>query len=317
MEYARIIDVKEKRQATICYFKDGITFEEFIAIANRIKKQIKRIKKVKVIDAVIYCTVESQTGYSDWDFHLDFNDWGHITGTYWIFTENHDSNIPKHYGILVSRAIAVLLHKRRVHLLSYSDIVDANNEIGTPSGLSFREGIGLFERIFSSNNAITSKFDSEDLREEHLYFVVSALKSNGFKRIKSIPIKDVGRNSNKFVYEVEQIVINGISFFEEGDRFPITSEVIITYHMKKEIAIPYHMKHFRRQNYIDVGDQLQDLGFSNIYERKIKDLIIGFITKDGSVEDVFVDTGNGEELINKGELYEYDTKIVITYHTFK
>ena len=24
-----------------------------------------------------------------------------------------------------------------------------------------------------------------------------------------------------------------------------------------------------------------------------------------------------EELMNKGELYEYDTKIVITYHTFK
>lgn len=317
MGYARLKDVKEKRQATICYFKDGITYEEFIAIASRIKKQIKRIKKVNVIAAVIYCTVESQTGYSDWDFHIDFNDWGHITGTYWTYTENHDSNIPKHYGSMVSREISVLLHKRKIHLLDYSDIVDANGEIGTPSGLSFRQSIGLFERIFSSNNAIISKFDSEDLREEHLYFVVSALKSNGFKRIKSIPIKDVGRNSDKFVYEVEQIVINGISFFEEGDRFPITSEVIVTYHMKKEIAIPYHVKHFRRRNYIYVGDQLQDLGFSNIYERKITDLIIGFMTKDGSVEDVFVDTGNGEELMNKGELYEYDTKIVITYHTFK
>ena len=77
------------------------------------------------------------------------------------------------------------------------------------------------------------------------------------------------------------------------------------------------MSYFRKKNYVDVGDQLQGIGFSNVYERKIEDLITGWITKDGSVEQVLVNI-DGEELpISKNRFYEFDTKIVITYHTYK
>lgn len=315
-ESARQDDIDAKRRNTLCKFKDGITYEDFSAIAHKAEKQMKRIKKVTISGVAIYCTVESQTGYSDWNFCVDFNDWGHITGTYWKNTENFDSNIPKHFGDMVSGDIHQMLRNRNIYLPGFSDYVNNNEDLGTASGLSYFQKAGFFQKLFSEEIQIATLFGSQNLVGEHIYLVVSILKDNGFKNVKSIPIKDVGENSNKYVFEVEQVVINGLSFFEAGDTFLESSEVIITYHMKQEIAIPYPMSFFRKKNYLAVGGQLKDMGFSNIYERKIKDLVTGWMTKDGSVERVLVNVEGKEVNMNKNRPYEFDTEIVITYHTF-
>lgn len=315
-ESTRRNDVDAKRKSTPCKFRDGITYEDFSEIAHKAGKRIKRIKEVTISDVVIYCTVESQTGYSNWDFRVDFNDWGHLTGTYWKRTENYDSNIPKHFGDMVSGDIHQMLRERNINLPEFSDYVDDNKDLGTPSGLSYFQKTVFFKKVFSQEQQIVTKVDSQDLLGEHIYLVVSMLKSNGFKNIKSIPIKDVGRNSDKYIFEVEQVVVNGVSFFEIGDTFVESTEVIITYHAKQEITVPYTMNFFKKKNYIMVGDLLQDMGFSDIYERKIKDLVTGWVTKDGSVEQVLVKLDGKEVLINRNQSYDFDTEIVITYHTF-
>ena len=69
-ELERRRKVNQKRKATPCYFKDGISAYEFERIALRVGKKIRRVKTVSVMGAVIYCTVESQTGYSNWDFNV-------------------------------------------------------------------------------------------------------------------------------------------------------------------------------------------------------------------------------------------------------
>lgn len=313
---SRTDDVYDKRMATPCKFADGISYEDFSNIAYQAAKKIKRIKDVTVSGTIIYCTVASQTGISDWDFRVDFNNWGHITGTYWKRSDNLDSNIPKVYGHMVSGEIHQLMSDRNIYLPDYSDYVDADEEIGTLSGLSYCKKTSFFKKVFSKGRYISSRFDSQKLLGEHAYLIVAMLKSNGFTNIKSIPIKDVTSNSNKYLFEVEQVVINGVSFFEEGDTFAEDVSVIITYHDKKEIAMPHQLNHFKRRNYIVVGDELQDMGFSNIYERKIKDLVTGWITKDGSVEQILVKLGNEEVPMQKDRLYEYDVEIIILYHTF-
>ena len=58
------------------------------------------------------------------------------------------------------------------------------------------------------------------------------------------------------------------------------------------------------------------MGFSNIRERKIKDLILGWITKNGSVEKVLIECDGKEVPIKRNHLYDYDAEIVIEYHTF-
>ena len=59
------------------------------------------------------------------------------------------------------------------------------------------------------------------------------------------------------------------------------------------------MDYFRKQNYIMVEKQLQRMGFSNISERKIKDLVTGWMIKDGSVEEIFIINGGKESLYAK------------------
>ena len=80
--------------------------------------------------------------------------------------------------------------------------------------------------------------------------------------------------------------------------------------------MPSSADKFKRKNYVAVANYLQELGFTEIYERKINDLVVGFITKDGSVENIFIDEGK-EVSIVQGKSYYYDTKIIICYHTYK
>lgn len=80
--------------------------------------------------------------------------------------------------------------------------------------------------------------------------------------------------------------------------------------------MPFTEVDFKNTDHIYVRNCLQNSGFINIYERRIEDLITGWITKDGSVERVLVNAGY-EVPIVKGKSYQYDIKLVICYHTFK
>ena len=59
--------------------------------------------------------------------------------------------------------------------------------------------------------------------------------------------------------------------------------------------------------------ELHELGYTEIYTEKIADLVTGWIHKDGSIEYVLV---NGKTKYKKGDMFNYDVKIVIAYHTF-
>ena len=47
----------------------------------------------------MFGTVKTNSGINDWNFKLDFNDYGKISGQYWIsFDNNKESDIPRVYG---------------------------------------------------------------------------------------------------------------------------------------------------------------------------------------------------------------------------
>jgi len=85
---------EQRRKNTVCYFDDGITEEQFAIIAKKAAGHIKRVKKLSVRDTVVSGSVITQSRLSRWSFQIDFNDYGHITGKYWITSENSDSSIP-------------------------------------------------------------------------------------------------------------------------------------------------------------------------------------------------------------------------------
>ncbi|MEH7248167.1 DUF4839 domain-containing protein [Neobacillus niacini] len=67
------------------------------------------------------------------------------------------------------------------------------------------------------------------------------------------------------------------------------------------------------ENYKTVISELKETGFTNIKTKVLDDLITGFLTKDGEIEQVEI---NGDTEFSVDDSFQKDSKIVITYHTF-
>lgn len=316
MSYYTSKELNDMREKMPCKFDEGITYHEFEQIAKNVAKQFQRIKEVTVGNGKIFCEVESLTGRSEWYFSVDFNNWGHIEGTYWWYTDNKDSNMCKAYGEQVQKEINQFSRNKNIILPDYEDLIETNKN-SLPRSFSYIEEETFWEKTFARRKQITFDFNPNMFNGEHICGVFLMLKRMGFKNIKSYRRKDIGSDSNHYIYEVDCISIKGASHLQKGDVFPSNAAITIYYHDKKEIALPYSSKYYKRKNYITVGDEFVDMGFSKIYERKIEDLLTGWIIKDGSVEEVFVKKNNKEILMEKGKRYEFDTPIIITYHTYK
>lgn len=96
---------QDRRRNTPCRFVDGFSEYEFEQMVKTAGRNIRRLSEISVDGPVVYGVVQSQSGISEWSFKLDFNDYGHITGTYWLSSDNDASNIPNRLGELIQSAI--------------------------------------------------------------------------------------------------------------------------------------------------------------------------------------------------------------------
>jgi hypothetical protein len=80
-----------------------------------------------------------------------------------------------------------------------------------------------------------------------------------------------------------------------------------------KINIPASSSDFEGENYQDVVAKLENAGFTNIQTKLIDDLVFGWFTKDGEVEEVSVD---GYTSFSTSSSFPEDVPIVVTYHTF-
>ena len=89
---------EEIRKNTPLVFKEPITEELFQKIVIDAAKPIKRLKVV-VRDQFVAGSVTTISGIKTWDFAIDFNDFGNLTGKYWlVYCENDDSEIPLQFA---------------------------------------------------------------------------------------------------------------------------------------------------------------------------------------------------------------------------
>lgn len=85
----------ERQLASFCKYADGVSKEQFDEIIRSAEKIVRRRRiSLTVNRSVVVGTVESASGLSTWQFSLDFNDNGHMTGQVRIRSENDDSKIP-------------------------------------------------------------------------------------------------------------------------------------------------------------------------------------------------------------------------------
>lgn len=77
---------------------------------------------------------------------------------------------------------------------------------------------------------------------------------------------------------------------------------------------PLPSKDLKGENYEQVIIDLENAGFMEITTKEDKDLVTGFITKDGSAEKVLI---NGDSDFEEGDIFPEEAAVVVTYHTYK
>ena len=76
-----------------------------------------------------------------------------------------------------------------------------------------------------------------------------------------------------------------------------------------EIKMPCSISDYKGENYEEVIKELENLGFYDIETSAKKDLITGWITKDGSVDKISIDGDNNFE---EGDIFPEDAEVVVT-----
>ena len=94
-----------RRKGSPLQFDDALTPADFSAIVQEAARRTPRVKHSEVVGMTIVLHVRSNTGLSMWRAEADFNDYGRLSGTYWLSSENSNSVIPRHFADLVQAEI--------------------------------------------------------------------------------------------------------------------------------------------------------------------------------------------------------------------
>ena len=344
---------ERRRKNTPCGFTDGISREQFELIAKEAGRHIKRLIKLSVDGPVVYGTVRTQSGLSEWDFKVDFNDYGHITGKYWLSSDNDDSNIPGHVADNMSTMIASFPKdfsqnasgffnnytneefdeeedpaaeqerlrktkeqaelfqkrkkertKRKIRLVFALLIIVAISCIGMFGWYKYQEFQKRIEVGFSKDEIIGLNYED----------AISTIKESGFTNVYAHAEYDLGIEDIKKEYIVTDVSIRGDSSFEDEDKYPYDARVELIYHVVKSIHIPVSAKDGKKMLCDELVSTLEEAGFVNITTEADRDLITGWITKEGSVEEISI---GGDTKFSQNASFRPDVEIVITYHAFK
>ena len=99
---------EQARKNSICDFDGAVSEDDFQEIVRSAAKPIRRLKVMEIDGPIVRCSVRSASGISTWEFTLDFNDYGDITGKCWIESDNDESTIPTVLRDRIQEAIALL-----------------------------------------------------------------------------------------------------------------------------------------------------------------------------------------------------------------
>ncbi|MBQ4584075.1 MAG: hypothetical protein IJA94_04235 [Bacilli bacterium] len=117
----------------------------------------------------------------------------------------------------------------------------------------------------------------------------------------------------------KEIVVNVTSNMEVGfkvschyDKIFVTKKYtdIDVELVSNEIKIDADKSAFIYKNYKDVIKKLENLGFTNIEEKPMYDIELGW-TDEGEVESVKID---GKDNYKRGDIFNSDVKVVVSYH---
>lgn len=111
----------ERRKRMAFRFYCDMNSKEFAQVVSDSRKGIKRLVSISCAGPLVRGVVRSQSNLTEWRFWLDFNDWGRLTGSYWITSENNDSVIPKVVGDRISSSVILKIRSAEPHVSKSED----------------------------------------------------------------------------------------------------------------------------------------------------------------------------------------------------
>ena len=345
----KAIATEKRRQNTPFCYPDYLTQEQFEEISKvSIKPMKKKFANYGVVDGKFYGTVISQSGISEWDFVVDFNDFGKLTGEYWLQSENEDSTIPRRVAETIRYAVCEILAENssqpysvvekvyskedNVLITEETDDEEETIQVETPQkptkpswasrhkGFIFIAILISIALMFGSyayyeyQKLIPIGYEEDALVGLEYNKVVEMLENSGFTYVTTEDISDLSLDEESNANLVTDIRLEEKPTFDEDTKYAYDKHIVIVYHSLKLSSAPITSKEAKGTNYTDVVDKFKDAGFINVKTNIIYDIITGWVTDDGEVKSVTI---NGDEDFDTYGEYRPDAEVVITYHTYK
>lgn len=89
---------EKKRRSSLPMFTDGISEAQFREFAFSAAKKTPRLDEVNIQGMSIELRIRSNSRLSVWSICIDFNDFGHLTGKYWIIGDENNSSVPTYFA---------------------------------------------------------------------------------------------------------------------------------------------------------------------------------------------------------------------------
>ena len=167
---------------------------------------------------------------------------------------------------------------------------------------------------FLLSNLVAMGYTSEELIGMDKRSVSEMLERQGFVRVKTQSLDDLGYDQIDQENIVRSITIGDVSEFTEKKHFLKWKKIVIHYSSLQKKNLPISSKDIDDANYHDIEKMFEEAGFVNIKTEPVEDLKTGWINSEDEVKDVFV---NNKNKFSADDKYRPDTEIIITYHTFK
>ena len=131
-------DIKERkleearRKNTPCSFPPSLTYDDFTKKKKKTAKQFKRLKVSSIDNTTVFLRYSSQSGISKYNASVDYNDYGKITGEYWIKNENNDSQLPEAFAKAMKEMIICKINEDQSYSSTSNTFYDSAQEKNPP-----------------------------------------------------------------------------------------------------------------------------------------------------------------------------------------
>ena len=289
---ARAQAAEDKRRKSIpCSFTDGISADQFADIARREGNDIKRLTWLFVEGPIVSGKVKTQSGLSEWEFKVDFNDYGHITGKYWKYSDNSDSKIPEVLAEKISDKIQLILNSKK----RYSEAGNnsyTNTDSNTEKAYDWEvvDDDAEYTGFHGKNKSDKNVDDDKINRTAFTYKPPS--REQVIKYIKLI-----------FVLSLAVILVGGgVSIWNIYQDF------------KNSIEIGISSEYALGQDYKTVVRTLKENGFTDIHEQPVYDLSYDEIDEENKVSRIEI---KGKSKFDKDEKVPNNARVDVMYHVLK